>query len=184
MNISSISRAAFPVAASALIGLGALTSCSSKYDKSGEDYYQNMTMQTDKTLDSLKTLKDNNTIDFVDYYVKSQNVISEIEPVKQTDTKENNLSNALGIFGLFTFAFGTAASAAATVKKVNKSMLNKVSISALVTGALMVIASGFMKTGIMDKISDMNPKIEQYKKIKMDQLNIDKTKYLNNQKEP
>lgn len=99
-----------PIVASTLIGLGALTSCSSvKNNNEERDYVGATVRNTEKTLDSLRTLKDNNLIDPIDYYVKSHDVINNIKAIELTNTDKYKKSNALGLISIITLCTGVYA---------------------------------------------------------------------------
>lgn len=181
MNVNNVTRKFLPIAASAAISLGAMTSCSSAKDEKQEPtYVQTEMLKLDNTLDSLKSAAGDNERAFVDYYLKSNSAINnaKLDSNKKRDFKGSDFLTIGGLvlMGLgFLSAFGAANQAAITlkdnaIKRFNASLIGVgVGIATFLGGTLAQDITAY----------NNNKKFEQYKEQKLNNLETEKLEYLN-----
>lgn len=178
MNISpinNITKKALPLVTSAAIGLGALASCSSGNKTNEYPTYKEDIVMLNNTLDSLKQVKDEKKIGFISYYNKSKEAIENTEfnkaGKKPSAPGEWYKKSLLTIFiGLFGLAIGS------NMKNRNNGLLLEVFSSGL---SLTAILCTFVGGGIHENYeSKQSSKVEEYKTQKIEKLNEERDKYL------
>lgn len=176
-TIDIVAKKALPYVASAAIGLGALTSCSSENKTNDFSIYKEDIVMLDNKLDSLKQAKDEQKISFPEYYAKSKAVIKSPDYNK----KPLSLTSSLSLAGIFCSAFGILGILGSTIKAYllgsSKSLINFYGfcMGALCAGG--ITAGIGLRKDISDNAQEFE-KVELYKNQKMKELDAQKTQFL------
>lgn len=179
--ISNITKKVLPLAAATAIGLGTFASCSSSKEDlpSNSDFYKTEILKLDNTLDSLKSARGEGELEFLDYYVKSRDILDNAE-LSQTETKESKKMNNLFLYGLVStllLGFGTMVSAILVSIRDTKARMGTfigLTLSAMVGLGLTTIshfASSTMR-------SEIHRNFNEHKSKKLNDLEMEKQHYI------
>lgn len=182
MNISpinNITKRTLPLVASAAISLGALASCSSGNKANKYPTYREDIVMLDNTLDSLKQVKAEDKINFLEYYSQSKDAIKKTEFNSPNKDVPGNTTERIGLGALVLGTLGFI------LGSVNFQLLggsNRSYKFALTNAAIAGIGVMSFIAGIIQKVSynqDQIEIIEHHKTIQMNRLNYELLNYLN-----
>lgn len=181
MNISpvkNITKRALPLAASAAIGLGALTSCSSDNKTNNYPTYKEDIEILDNTLESVKQFKNEEKLTFPEYYYSAKDVIEKTEFNQANNT--NTPGAKLDKFGKLLTFLGCLGVAGVALKCIVSGKLPD-SKKAMFAGMGLICAGvpasivGFEKDNQYNK--QQTEKLEEYKAQKLEELDAEKVQY-------
>lgn len=178
MNVNNVTRKILPIAASAAIGLGAMTSCSSsKEEKQEPTYLQTEMLKLDNTLDSLKSVRGEGDRAFFDYYVESKDVIDKANIKGCKSEKSEKHQKKAGYAALALLGCTILGLWCATKLK------TKSCLACIIGAALNIFACGAHGLLAFFTAADCQDNFKQYKEQKLEQLDLEKNQYFENSKE-